>query len=300
MSKDQLPELVEKDVETLPSIELNQSKFDALIQFSQQTEKLGKALDRIRAFLLGRALPGDFVQHGDTIGPTGPATERMLSALGLMGVPVTFSRWDSNKTTGADKAGDWYDWEYSADVEIGGLRLGRIEAHAGSRDKFFGYAHGNYKDLSEVKEADVRMAARRGVFKEAIRVSLGLRGIPADQAGALGLDIKKIKKVEYGSGGNTSAASTPAAAAGTPLFVKSVNTRNIKKKDGSTTTVYVITDENGTAYETFSESIAKAAKGYMESKQKAIFDHEPNGKFAPKLKSMSEANDSQPDAEPVG
>ena len=48
------------------------------------------------------------------------------------------------------------------------------------------------------------------------------------------------------------------------------------------------------------ESIAKAAKGYKEAKQKAIFDHEPpkDPRFAPKLKSMSEANDSQPDPEP--
>ncbi len=79
-----------------------------------------------------------------------------------------------------------------------------------------------------------------------------------------------------------------------------MNERKITKKDKSVSIVYVIEDENGTKYETFSESIAKIAKELMIDKKKAIFDHEPNGNFAPKLKSISDAGEvSRPDPEPV-
>lgn len=299
MSKESTVELdPSRELEIAPSIKINQAKFDAIIQFAQQSQKMGKALDSIRTFVLGRAFPGDWVRFGDKLELSGPAAERVVSSLAMMGVPVSFTNWKYWKDTGSDKNGEWFTWWYQADVDISGLHVESVQGRASSRDKFFGYEHNAFKDLGDVKEADIRMAARRGVIKEGIKMAMGLRAIPAEHAQSLGLDPSKIKTVEFSSGGNTQ-ASAPAAKAGTPLLVKSVNTRNIKKKDGSTTTVYVITDENGTAYETFSESIAKAAKGYMEAKQKAIFDHEPNGKYAPKLKSMSEANESQPDPEPV-
>ena len=299
MSKDQLPEIVEKDMEIVQPqrLELNQSKFDAMIRFAEQADKIGRTLDTIRKFVLNRALPGDWVRHGDNINLSGPGAERVLSALGLMNIEASFTNWKYWKDTGTDKNGDWFVWWYEADVQIGGLLYEKVQGRAGSRDRFFGYAHGAWKDLSEVKESDIRMAARRGVIKDGIKLALGLRSIPAEAAQSLGIDASKIKSVEYGSGGNSAASSAPAAKAGTPLLVKDVKTRTIKKKDGSETTVYVITDENGTAYETFSESIAKEAKRLKEAGLKAIFDHEANGKYAPKLKSMSEANDSQPDPE---
>lgn len=304
MSTDQLTETVEADVEVSPltTNELNVNKFQAIMQFSEQTEKIGRALDNIRKFTLSRALPGDWVRHGDNLNLSGPGAERILSALGLMGISSSFTGWKYWKDTGMDKLGDYYVWYYEATVQIGGLTIEKVQGRAGSRDKFFGYAHGAFKDLSEVKESDIRMAARRGVIKDGVKLALGLRSIPAESAAALGLDPSKIKSVEFGSGGNSQASSAPAAKAGTPLKVKAVIERTINKKDGTKSIVYVIEDENGTKYETFSDTIAKAAKGYKEAGVKAIFDHEPakDPRYAPKLKSMSEANDSQPDPEPVG
>ena len=69
-------------------------------------------------------------------------------------------------------------------IDIGDIRnrLGR----AGSRDKFFGYAHGAYKDLGDVKESDIRMAARRGVIKEGIKMAqLGLLAGANDLGGTM-------------------------------------------------------------------------------------------------------------------
>lgn len=293
-------EAVETEIETLPQprLELNQSKFDAMIRFADQADKIGRTLDTIRSFVLKRALPGDWVRHGDSINLSGPGAERVLSALGLMNIEASFTNWRYWKDTGTDKIGDWFVWWYEADVQIGGLRYEKVQGRAGSRDKFFGYANNAYKDLSDVKETDIRMAARRGVIKDGIKLALGLRSIPAEAAGSLGLDVKNIKTVVYGGGASTTAAA-PASEAGTPLIVKNVIERTINKKDGTKSIVYVIEDERGTRYETFSESLADAAKDLKTAGKKALFGHTANGKYAPKLNTISEANDSQPDPEPV-
>lgn len=300
MNDKQMPEVVEKDLEIAPqhSVELNQSKFDAIIKFAEQTEKIGRSLDNIRKFTLSRALPGDWVRHGDNLNLTGPAAERILSALGLMGISASFTNWKYWKDNGVDKNGEWFCWFYEADIEIGGLRVEKVQGRAGSRDQFFGYAHGAWKDLSDVKEADIRMAARRGVIKEGVKLALGLRSIPADAAASLGLDVTKIKPVEYGKGGKTETGAPPAVA-GTALGVKSVNVRQINKKDGTKTSVFVIEDERGTKYETFSETIAIAAKEIKASGKKALFDHEANGKYAPKLKALTTVGVEVSESEPL-
>ena len=294
------PEAVESEMEVVAqtrTMELNQSKFDAMIKFAEQADKIGRTLDTIRSFVLKRALPGDWVQHGNNINLSGPGAERVLSALGLMNIESSFTNWKYWKDTGTDKLGDYYVWWYEADVQIGGLRYEKVQGRAGSRDQFFGYAHGAWKDLSDVKETDIRMAARRGVIKDGIKLALGLRSIPVESAGTLGIDVKVIKKVEYGGGGGTSAAAAPSAL-GTALLVKNVIERTINKKDGTKSIVFVIEDEKGTKYETFSESIAAAAKDMKTAGKKALFGFTANGKFAPKLNTITEANDSQPDPEP--
>lgn len=297
---DKTTESVEAEIEIVQPqrMELNQSKFDSMIRFAEQADKIGRTLDTIRNFVMKRALPGDWVQHGDSINLSGPGAERVLSALGLMNIEASFTNWRYWKDTGTDKLGDWFVWWYEADVQIGGLRYEKVQGRAGSRDQFFGYAHNAWKDLADVKETDIRMAARRGVIKDGIKLALGLRSIPAEAAAALGIDVSKIKKVEYKSAGGKKDAGPAPQKAGTALLVKAVGQRNTKK-DGTGKTVYVIEDEKGVKYDTFSETIAKLAKELMTSKKKVILDWEPNGDYAPKLLSLAEANDSQPDAEPA-
>src|SRR3990167_3084842 len=117
MSKEGPLEVVETGIEIVPErgIDLNTDKFKAIMQFSEQTEKIGRALDNIRKFVLARALPGDWVRHGDNLNLTGPASERVLSALGLMGVEASFMNWRYWKDTGTVKIGDYFVWYYEAD-----------------------------------------------------------------------------------------------------------------------------------------------------------------------------------------
>lgn len=288
MSKDQLPEVKDRELEVVPesTVELNQDKFDAIVRFAENTEKAGRALDAIRKFVLGRALPGDWVRHGDNINPTGPGADRILSALGLMGVSASFTNWRYWKDSGTDKNGEWLVWWYEADVEIGGLRIEKVQGRAGSRDKFFGYKDHAWKDIADVKETDIRMAARRGVIKDAVKTALGLRSIPASSAATLGLDQTKIKAVEFGKEGET---KVDAAPAGTPVKIVDVKAfKGTNKKTGKDFVRYEVYDNKGAKYSTFDEKLAATARAYKDQAVWALLEYAV-GKFGNDLTAVKDA-----------
>lgn len=259
-----------RDLEVIPQqepskdVQLNQDKFEAVLKFADNAERNAKALDTIRDFMMKRAFPGDFVQFEDKLSLSGPASERMVSALALMGVSVSFTSWRSWKDTGEDKNGKWFTWYYEANVNIGGLYVEGVQGRAGSRDRFFGYEHGQWKDLGDVKESDVRQAARRGVIKEGISLALGLRGIPVEHAASIGLDSSKIKKVEYGSSKKGTAASGAADE-----FIAKVLKVGVKRKTEKWT-IYAVAFNNNVTAETFDKKIAEKAAEFQKSGAEAF------------------------------
>lgn len=302
MSKDAALETTETGagvLEVAPAIQLNASKFDAIIQFSQQTEKIGRALDNIRNFVLGRAFPGDWIRFGDKLEMSGPAAERVISSLAMMGVSVSFTTWKYWKDSGTDKNGEWFTWYYQADVDIAGLHVEGVQGRASSRDKFFGYEHGAFKDLGDVKEADIRMAARRGVIKEGIKMAMGLRSIPFEHAAKLGLDPTKIKTVEYGSD-----KKGTGAKGASDEFVAKVVKVTIKRETKEYKIMSVVFNNNVTA-ETFDVKVAEKAKELMNSGVEAFArtTAAKSDKYAPTLseiRTATEADKPKPDADAPG
>ncbi len=297
-----------RELEIAPSVVLNSQKFDAIIQFAQQAEKMGRALDTMRNFVLGRAFPGDWVRFGDKLELSGPAAERVISSLAMMGVPVSFTGWKYWKDTGTDKNGDWYTWWYQADVDIAGLHVEGVQGRAGSRDKFFGYEYGAFKDLADVKEADVRMAARRGVIKEGIKMAMGLRSVPFEHAAKLGLDPSKIKEVEFGNKKDGTTASGVADE-----FVAKVMKVIIKRdqpdtvKDGKVTKkgykIMSVFFNNNVTAETFDTKVAEKAKSLIGVEAFARTTAAKDAKYAPTLQEIRTATDDdkkQPAAPPTG
>lgn len=296
-----LADTPEDAIETA-SLDLNQSAFDAIVKFSEQTVKIGNALDNVRAFFFKRAFSGDFVSHnGKTVNVSGPGAERILSSLGLMGVSWSLTQWEKHKDEGRDNNGDWYTHWYSAEAQIGNMRPGRLEGRAGSRDKLFGFKDSKWKDLSDVKEPDIQMAARRCVYKELVRIGLGLRNIPIADAVAMGLDEKKIAKISFGSEGET---KVDAAPVGTPVTIKEVNPfKGINKTTKKEYVKYYIVDTAGAKYQTFDEKIAEQARLAMANKNKMLIGYNVT-KFGNEIVTLkiSEQADPEPaqDQEPQG
>lgn len=299
-----LAEIPDEVVEA-PNLDLNQSSFDAIVKFSEQTAKIGKALDETRTFFFKRAFSGDFVSHnGKTVNVSGPGAERILSALGLMGVSWSLTNWEKHKDEGDDANGKWYTHWYSAEGQIGNMRPGRLEGRAGSRDKLFGFKGGKWKDLSDVKEPDIQMAARRCVYKELVRLGLGLRNIPIADAVAMGLDEKKIAKIEFGSEGETKVDASPVGTIVTIKEVKAFAKKDETDKEGKVTkkgwTRYDVIDDKGAKYSTFSESLAEKARGSIGKKCKVAWEQGSKGVEFKGVVAAEDGPDKEPDQEPQG
>lgn len=300
MTQEVTPQDQVRELEIVPQtkpgeVALNQAKIDSVIRFAEQSEKFGKALDTIRRFMLQRAYPGDFVLFDDKLSLSGPAAERMVSALALMGVSVSFTNWRSTKSDGEDKNGKWLTWFYEADVDIGGLHIEKMEGRASSRDLFFGFEHGQWKDIGDVKEHDIRMAARRGVIKEGIQVALGMRSLPNDEAflNSIGLDPKKIKTIKFGSSKKGTAVSG-ASDAFIAKVVK-VTIKREKKAEGDKPgyKIMAIAFNNNVTAETFDEKVATKAKELMAAGTEAFArtSAAKDSKYAPKLEEIMTATE---------
>src|SRR5579883_2832491 len=118
MSKDNVPEIAERELDVVPSIEINTHAVDQMIAVSKKLPQMAEAVKAIREYGLKATLPGDFARFGDKVELTGPGAERVLSAIGQAGVSMSFTGWNYAKDTGTDKNGDYYYWWYSAHVEI--------------------------------------------------------------------------------------------------------------------------------------------------------------------------------------
>jgi len=199
----------------------SEDRIDAICKLGENVERLGKAMDKIRRFVLARALPGDWCKFGDGttsyLELSSAGAERIGNDLG-----IGFTGWKSWKEEGEDKLGRWFYWYYSCDISFNGRKMESIEGRAGSRDKFFGYKEGAWKELEDVKEADIRQAARRRSMQEGIRQLLGIRRIPAEAAKTLGLNPDIARGYSFASKRDDSGHRAPTGPQkGILKFVKS-------------------------------------------------------------------------------
>jgi len=185
---------VELEAEVVTAMSLNSQEWD-LIERSKHLDELEAAYDKFRRFALRRALAGDWVKFGEgdkqKLELTGAGSERIAVVLG-----VSFSDFDSWKEEGEDEKGKYYYWWYKCKATMGKRSI-VVEGRAGTRDKFFGYAYGNWKDLPDINEGNIRTAARRNCMKEGVKIHMGLRHITPAEGKALGLDLSKVPGWEF-------------------------------------------------------------------------------------------------------
>ena len=274
-------------VDVGPQSAVTQNKIDALIALAEQTDKLGAALDKIRLFVLRRAMPGDFVKFGSAkqgfkVEMTGPGAERVAAALG-----ISFTDWKDEKQSWHGENGDAFTWRYWATANLGSRVLELVEGRASSRSKFFGYENGAWKQIKDVNESDIRTSARRCVIKEGVKLMLGIRSLPFDEKylKEIGLDPSKIKEVGFKDGGATGE---------TEKWHTSISHVGQKTVAGDKI-VYVVTCTNGKSAETFSKTLAKVAK---DNEGKPVFVTVTPTKYAPKIESITPAPAEAPQAQP--
>lgn len=211
-------EVEETDIEVLPGAGQSglvegteQQDVDSLMFLADNIDRIIEAKNKIRTALYRLAKPGDwviFTSDKDVADGKEPTAEighagacRISSTIG-----ISFSAWIARKDNGVDEKGPWYRWEAECTASYRGVSV-RVFGRAGSRDKFFGKAYGEMKDLSEINEGDIKMAAIRGCQKEGVKVLLGLHHIPVSELVALGVKLQSAKGYKF-SANDTDKAAT--------------------------------------------------------------------------------------------
>ena len=171
-------ETLDQEIEALPEAGgqrdtgNSQQAITDMLFLADNIDKMIEAQNKIRSAVLKLAQPGDWVLFGN-----GEASKAEIGFAGAMRIGstlgVSFTNWDSKKETGHDTIGSWYRWECECDVSYKG-RLCRVYGRASSRDKFFGKEKGEYKELHEIDEGNIKIIARRSAMKEGVKVLFGL------------------------------------------------------------------------------------------------------------------------------
>ncbi len=127
---------------------------------------VGDMLDHIqkRSLFLEKALPmaiavtktHEWTMFGQRPWPSASACEKIMERFGIQ---MINNKWQ--KDTGEDEQGPYYLYVWEADFVLPGFHTYHGVGTTTSRDKFFAYAHGNWKPLHEVPEDNILKAAQR-------------------------------------------------------------------------------------------------------------------------------------------
>lgn len=166
-----------------------------------RAEKMGEALDRLRALAVQRTVPGDWVMHGDQAYLEGDGGLRIAPLVGLRLDSVT-------KTVEVDESGVTRV-TYTADASsaLFGTSFGAVARTRTSADSFL--ARGGKKADVE----DVASAAYKGLVARAVQLIAGLSGLSADDLkDRYGFDVSGAGAVTF-KGGQSAAKKSDAAGA---------------------------------------------------------------------------------------
>lgn len=260
-------EVVPQEIEEQQTAALTAHHMDGIIAMAAKIESFAKAMDTITGQIIKRAYDNDWVCHDRSDVPVSDrkanigaaAAERIAAFLG-----ITERNWKARKEVAED--GQSYTWIHEAELTLGNRTI-RVMGQAGTRDKFFGYADRAWKPLDEVKESDIRTASLRACRKEGVRTLLGLRNIPITRLQALGLNIEKIKQVNFQT--KLSAEDKASAPAAGGLIQKTIIPMELVPKDGETNGKkwcrWTIKDQGRVEYGMFSPREGKRIAALLEA-----------------------------------
>ena len=178
-------------------------KYLAHLDFvAKNIDRFVSAKQKIWQAILRLAKDGDWVvfESEDKNSPTGkrssvclsgPGADRIASSIG-----INFSKPEEKKDLGEDEKGKWYRYWFTGEASFGGRSI-TVMGRASSRDKFFGIAYGQLKELSDIDESNIRMAAYHNYLKEGVKILLGLRNIPLDEFTKVGIKLSYARRYEF-------------------------------------------------------------------------------------------------------
>ncbi len=231
--------------------------FDAVISAASKLESYAKAQDTILNLIVKRTFAGDWVCHDKESTPLeqrkanlgGAGAERIAVFLG-----INEKNWvEFPKEWSDDRKHFRFKWE--ADFTFRGLTRHAVGI-ASSQDKFFGFEHGQWKPIEDVREDDVKIAAYNECVKRGIVRLTGIRNIPLLKLKELGYDLSLVRFANFQDRGKQVKTDELKPGEG-GLIPKTIQIARLEKKEGTTKatgkpwTRWDVFDKEGIKYSLF-------------------------------------------------
>lgn len=129
----------------------------------------------INTILVTQTVPEDWSEQGGKMCLSSAGAER----IGRM-FPIRFGQAKYEKQEFEDKYGRGFRFICTCDVTMND-RTVPAQGSYSTRDKFLGYAHGEWKDPSDVNEGYIRNAAYHICIGNGIKAILGIRNLPKSE-----------------------------------------------------------------------------------------------------------------------
>ena len=160
-------------------------------------EKNVEFYNKVKIIALKMTKASDWVDLGGNPYLMDRGTENIAVAFGvdISGVRLEPIEWAE------DTKGRYYS--FIASGKAYSKKLGRYVEDIGvcsQRDKFFGMANGQLKEIQEVDMANIRRKAVTNLYSRLIKRVIGLMGITWEDLAAAGIKREQLQKVEYRGG----------------------------------------------------------------------------------------------------
>jgi len=153
----------------------------------------------ISAILVSQTNPEDWKVFGDTVCLSSAGAERVARLF-----DIRFFETSSRKEKFTDTNGEAYRYIFEGQAHMGNRSV-FVQGSYSTRDKFLGFANGEYRPVEDVNEGNIRNAAYHIYIGNGVKSLLGLRGMPK----------KRFDQLMSGSGENASKATKVNHASGT-------------------------------------------------------------------------------------
>lgn len=151
----------------------------------------------INQILVSQTFKEDWTQHGDTMCLSSAGSERVARLFSIRTHDVKH-----HKEEFTDNIGRGYRYIYEGQASMEGRTVYAQGAYS-TRDKFLGYANGEWKPVEDINECHIRNAAYHIFLGNCVKALLGLRHIPVEKfeeiMGHTGQQ-GQAKSVRYGKG----------------------------------------------------------------------------------------------------
>ena len=244
-------------IETQAETGLTPITDETLISLAEQAERRIDAMNKIKRVAIKLTNKHDWTDQGGKPYLQVSGAEKIARMFGIS--------WRISEPIREDMEGGHFSYTYKGNFSLAGATIEAIGTRS-SKDGFFKKYSGKGDDrvelpASEIDRGDVKKSAYTNCIGNGITRLLGIRNLTyEDLQEFAGITPDMIGKVDYKKKGKADAGIASEEAQEISTAVEDVRKKEGKSKSGKAYVKYTV-KAGGVDYGTFSESIAKVAKG---------------------------------------